>query len=290
MRLCRPDLHLHSTASDGLLSPADLVKAAAKTHVNLIALTDHDTVRGLEEARSQCELSDLSFIPGVEISAGGDDEVHVLGYGVHEGMTTLAAFLERMQRDREDRAHAMIERLRALGMPLEYDELDAQPSKSVGRPAIARGMIERGYVQSVNEAFERYLSAGLPGYVPRKKIPAGEAIAMLRSEGAVPVLAHPGLLRFDEPVLEPLIAEWARAGLMGIEVHHPAHTPDMVQKWEARARARGLIVTGGSDYHGEAMGRSQIGQTLASWARCHEDALALRNALPQRIQMQTKAK
>ena len=275
----RPDLHAHTTASDGRLSPAQVALRAKEAGVTLLSVTDHDALEGLPEAAAAAQNAGIGFLPGVEISAGEDSRVHVLGYGVSADMRALSGLLESMRADRENRALEMLSRLCALGMPLPHGEILRGDGTSVGRPRIAREMIRAGYVGSMVEAFEKYLAEGRPAYVPRKKRAAAEVIALLRAEGAVPVLAHPGLLHLDQTAFMPLLAQWKEAGLAGLEVYHPVHPPETLPAWDALARAQGLLVTGGSDFHEPGEGFSPLGCMVNLWPRAGEDAEALRSAV-----------
>ena len=273
--MIRPDLHFHSTASDGVFSPTELARLLQKADVTCIALTDHDTVAGLPEMTGAAYDRGLAFIPGVEISTEGETDVHILGYGVKYDDEKLLSLLHSMEEERVQRFFKMGHKLESLSFPLPLDEIFAQAGKSIGRPHLARAMVKAGYVASVQEAFARFLGDHCPAYIPRENIPASHAIRLLRECGAIPVLAHPGLLHWPTERLLPLLNAWQDAGLMGLEVYHPAHQGAFSQ-WDKLARKRGLIVTGGSDFHAENDGRhGNLGDTAPCWPSAMEDAWQL---------------
>jgi 3',5'-nucleoside bisphosphate phosphatase len=268
-----PDLHVHTDASDGQFSPIQVIGLAKEKGVNLLAITDHDTLDGLDKVREQALGIDI--LPGVEISAGGDNEVHILGYGIHDGMKRLHALLQDMRKEREERVRRMIEKLRSLGMPIDLDEIASPQADSLGRAHIGRAMVKKGLADSIYDAFEKYLSPGRPGFEPRPKRKVSQVIRLLREEGAVPVIAHPGLLKMDPEELRPLLNEWKDEGLMGLEAYHPAHLPAMTRTWDGLARKSGLLVTGGSDFHGQDGRHLDIGAMLLNWPTANEDAFKL---------------
>lgn len=275
----RPDLHLHTTASDGIYAPAQVAYLAQKADITFFSVTDHDTVDGIPEASKAANERGIAFVPGVEISTEGDAEVHVLGYGVDAQSPRLAAFFQQMAQERVDRARKMARKLDVLGHPVDIEEIIAKAGSSVGRPHLARALMQDGVVGSVQEAFEKYLGSRCPAYVPRERLAASEAIALLRREGAVPVLAHPALIPWPMERLLPLIKAWQEAGLMGIEVYHPANSA-IYPSLDRLARQRGLLVTGGSDFH-DGVGHGQIGETITAWPTACEDAWALYSAVRQ---------
>lgn len=266
-----PDLHVHTDASDGQFSPLQVIGLAKEKGVNLLAITDHDTLDGLGKIREQALHTDMDILPGVEISAGGDNEVHILGYGVHESMKRLHALLQDMRREREERVRRMIEKLRTLGMPIDLSEIASPQADSLGRAHIGRAMVKKGLADSIYDAFEKYLSPGRPGFEPRPKRKVSQVVRLLREEGAVPVIAHPGLLKMDPEDLRPLLYEWKDEGLMGLEAYHPAHLPAMTRTWDSLARKCGLLVTGGSDFHGQDGRHLDIGAMLPHWPAANED-------------------
>ena len=249
------DLHTHSTYSDGLLSPAALIAEAAARGVRFLALTDHDTVAGVAEAREAGDRSGVEIIPGVELSAAlaHGEEVHLLGYFVDVADPALLAGLATYARAREERMERMLDRLRRVGAPVDPDRVRVIAGHgTVGRPHLARALAEAGHAADVSDAFARYVGSGRPAFVPRPRVDPRDAIALVRAAGGVPVLAHPYSAGGVESVLDRLVP----AGLAGLEVDYGEYTPaerDVLRRIAAR---RGLIATGGSDYHGPDARRS----------------------------------
>lgn len=242
------DLHLHSTASDGLLTPADLVAQAKAGGLEVIALTDHDTTAGLDEAQAAGESGGIRVIPGIELSTVlAGDEVHILGYQLDPRHQGLQQLLEKIRLSRIGRIEKMISRLNALGFKLTWEEVASLGSNasSLGRPHVARVMVEKGYVSTVKEAFDLWLDSGRKAYVPRFKLHPAEAIAIIHEARGLAFLAHPGLLKASS-----LIAQVAEFGLDGMEVYHPQHSPQQAQAFLHQAEELGLHISAGSDFHG----------------------------------------
>lgn len=266
----RVDLHLHTTVSDGVLRPADLVKAATLIGIRVMAVTDHDSVDGIQEAQDAASGLPIEVIPGIELSANLDgDEIHVLGYLLDVGDRLLQQALCQLQEGRVTRARAMVERLGELGCPLDWDRVRAiAQGSSVGRPHIARALVERGYVGSVNEAFSRFLKRGGPGYVEGRKLLPQEAVNLIRAACGVPSLAHPIIVgasdyRLDLPRLLPAMAE---AGLEGIEAYYKGYTPEITASLLAIADRHRLVPTGGSDFHGGGVvADAELGAVEVPW-------------------------
>jgi 3',5'-nucleoside bisphosphate phosphatase len=246
----RIDLHTHSTASDGLLSPARLVVTAREHGVGTLALTDHDTTAGLDEAVREGERVHVRVIPGVEINTDVDDyEIHILGYFVDCRRDGFQAFLSRMRAGRVDRARAMVDKLAALGAPVEWARVQAiAAGASIGRPHVARALMQARRVATVQEAFERFLGRHAPAYVPRIKVSPDEAVEAVRAAGGVPVLAHPGWAS-SGPAID-LVPRLVAHGLAGVEAYYPDHTAETTASYVAVAKQYHLIVTGGTDFHG----------------------------------------
>jgi predicted metal-dependent phosphoesterase TrpH len=240
------DLHAHTTASDGLLSPAELVAHATRIDLQAIAVTDHDTTAGVGEALAAARGTALEVVPGVEISTShAGVEIHLLGYFVEPDSPELTRQLAQRREDREERAREMVERLRALGLRVDYEDVLREAGNgSVGRPHVAGALVARGQVRDRQEAFDRYIGDGRPAAVPKPVFPLADAIVLLTEMGAVSVLAHPGLLRRPE-----LLQELPRLGLAGVEVFYPKHHPDQVRELLSFAETHGLVPTGGSDFH-----------------------------------------
>lgn len=276
--MTRPDLHLHTSASDGIYNAEQLARLVQRASVTMFSVTDHDTMAALPEAADAAYDRGLAFLPGVEISTEGDEEVHILGYGVRYDDEVLQACFRQAAEDRKNRILGMAEKLKNLRLPLSMEDVLARAGSSVGRPHLARAMYDRGYVNSVQQAFELYLGKGRCAYLPRVTMTAAQAISLLRDRGAVPVLAHPGQIRWPIEKLLPKLKIWQEAGLRGIEVYHPANQLNYPY-WDRLARERGLLVTGGSDFHdGRGRSHGQIGETAEFWPNACDDAWALYRA------------
>jgi 3',5'-nucleoside bisphosphate phosphatase len=248
------DLHSHTTASDGTLSPAELVRAAVKRGVRVLAITDHDSTDGLAAARAEAaQHPPLIIVPGLEINCDVTGaEVHVLGYYIDDAAGWFQDFLREQRAERVARVHRIAERLAELGMPIDPADVFALVREgSAGRPHVAQVMVQRGYVKSVREAFDRWLHTNGPANVPRRRLTPVDAVAIIRRAGGVPVFAHPGLAGRDE-----LIPDMIAAGLMGIETYYAEHSATQTAHYKELCRAYGLVATGGSDYHGERSGRT----------------------------------
>lgn len=272
-QLWRADLHLHTTASDGAQTPENMVRAAKVTGMNLIAITDHDTVGGLRKAIAMGNAVGLQVLSGIELSTGLTAEIHLLGYGLDPDNPQIGAFLEDQIIRRQNRSLAMLERLRLLGMPIDATEIQSDDG-FMGRMNMAYAMVKRGYVNTADEAFTRYLQEGKPAFVPRERVLAAEGIRLLQSSGAVPVLAHPGRIALSTDAVLALLPEWIDAGLAGIEAYHASHSRAARDLYHGYARRHGLMVTGGSDSHGRADG-VQIGDHLPDWQTMQADVTAL---------------
>ena len=243
----RLDLHLHTTASDGLLSPSQLVREAAARGVSLLALTDHDTTEGIAEGRAEASRLGLTLVPGVELSADSPDrDIHFLGYFLDPDDAALQASLRSLRVSRTLRNHEILARLAALGAPLSHDRLlqIAGPG-SVGRPHIAAALVEAGHVTSQTEAFSRYLARGKPAFVLRRRLSPARACAIIKAAGGLAVLAHPAKLGSLA-----LVSSLLEAGLDGLEAFHPDHSAKDIESFVSFARERSLLITGGTDSHG----------------------------------------
>lgn len=243
----RADLHNHTRASDGTLSPAEQVQWAASQGLAAVGITDHDTIAGWAEARAAAEEAGIEFVPGVELSTEvGKTEVHILAYYFDPEEPAMAELLRRMRGGRRKRVEAAVARLHELGYKdVSLERILARGGESVGRPHIAAELVDLGVVRTIAEAFERFLAQGRPAYVPRPKLEPAEAIAVVKAAGGVPVLAHPGLIGDDRWVREAIAA-----GVMGIEAYHTDHSELQRQFYARWGLDAGLVVTGGTDSHG----------------------------------------
>ena len=243
------DLHIHSTASDGRLSPEEVVAKSVEHGLTTIALTDHDTVDGIVPALEAAKaFLGLRVIPGVELSTDAPQgEVHVLGYFIDCTDRELMARLQRMRNSRQERAQAMIAKLRGLGVNIEWWRLqEIAGSGSIGRPHLAKAMLEKGYITSFKEAFTNYIGRGGPAYVERQKLTPVAAVELILRVNGLPVLAHP----FTGGDPETTVIELKAAGLVGIEAYYKDYSADEVSRLLGLANRHNLVVTGGSDYHG----------------------------------------
>ncbi|WP_411347443.1 PHP domain-containing protein [Paenibacillus sp. WLX2291] len=258
VQLAFADLHTHTQASDGMNTPSDNVRLAAEAGLSALAITDHDTVAGVAEAMAAGEQHGVTVVPGVEISTMQDGkDIHILGYYID---TTDVIFLERLadlRRIRDDRNELILAKLRELGIQITMDDVLTQlgrellPDESIGRPHMADVLVAKGYVQDMREAFDQYLAQGAAAYVSPPRITPAEATQWIIEAGGTPVMAHPGIYGDDDLVSRI----FDQSDLAGIEVYHSDHSPDDEQRYLKLAEQRGLIVTGGSDYHGERQGK-----------------------------------
>ncbi len=250
----RVDLHTHTTASDGTLSPRELVRVAVRHGVEVLAITDHDSTDALGAALAEAGRdATLTIVPGLEINCDVEGaELHVLGYFIDYQAAWFQEFLRAQRAERVARVHRIAERLAALGMPIDPAEVFALVKEgSAGRPHVAQVMVQHGYVKSVREAFDRYLKTNGPANVPRHRLTPADAVAVIRRASGLPVVAHPGLA--DRDALIPGLVE---TGLMGIEVYYAEHSPAQIGAYLELCRRFDLVATGGSDFHGPQSGRS----------------------------------
>lgn len=247
------DLHLHTTASDGVMTPSEIVNYAKNRGLLAIAITDHDTIEGLEEGLLEGERIDLEVIPGIEISAEhSPGSMHLLGFFIDIHHPILKERLEYLQKARAERNPRMVEKLNKLGIDISFDEvLKASGGGQVGRPHFAQVLLEKGYVRSFQEAFDRFLKKGASAYVDKMRFSAEESIHFINEANGVAVLAHPNTLQLNGySELENLILRLVKRGLKGIEAYYPEHSALEVAQYKTLAERHGLLVTGGTDYHG----------------------------------------
>ncbi len=268
------DLHMHSTASDGALPPAEVVAAAHGAGLSAIALTDHDTMDGLPEATAAARAVGIRVVHGVELSAhDGSQEIHLLALHVTQP-APLEIRLSAFRADRETRAERIVSRLVAIGAPVTIGSVMAESAGgAVGRPHVARALVKAGHVRDSREAFDRYLGAGKPAFVSKERLEIREAIEITHAAGAVAIWAHPGP-DGRRVRLEPLV----EMGLDGLEVRHPSHSPEDVLRLGALADFFKLLYSGGSDWHGAPSGVRAIGgmHIPGSWLELQDQALAKR--------------
>jgi predicted metal-dependent phosphoesterase TrpH len=245
----KADLHLHTTASDGRLSPEDVVRTAAHLGLAVISITDHDSVDGIAIAlKAAGQYPSLTVIPGVEVSTDvPHGEVHVLGYFVDHTNPELIIKLAAFRNSRKVRAQRMIEKLATMGVHIDWPRVqDIAGAGSVGRPHIAQAMLEKGYIPSLKEAFNKYIGREAPAYVEREKMTPEEVVALITQVGGLAVLAHPA--QIDD--LEHLIPRLQRVGLVGVEAYYNSYPPKTIQYLASVAHKHALVATGGSDFHG----------------------------------------
>lgn len=244
------DLHVHTTASDGTLSPRDLVREAQTREIRYLGITDHDSTEGLAEAIDEASsIGSVTVIPGVELSAtsvaGGD--LHLLGYCIDPGGSALQRALDEFRRSREARVERMVRRLRENDVPITLEQVETKAAGgAVSRAHLGRVLIDLGVVETIDQAFAQWLGRGRPGFVPREPLFAGNAVDLVREAGGVAVLAHPLTMGDFRRQLPELV----EAGMVGIEVYYGPYSPEQRSELARVAREFGLIATGGSDYHG----------------------------------------
>jgi predicted metal-dependent phosphoesterase TrpH len=271
------DLHLHTTASDGRSTPDALVAEVQAAGIRIMAVTDHDTVAGIGPASAAARAAGVEFVAGIEITAVHERrDLHMLGYFLDVAHPALGPFLLRQRAERRRRIQVIAERLDHIGAPIDQARLIARADdgtgRSLGRPLVAAALVEAGHAVDIADAFHRYLGEGRPAYVERAGASPAEVVALVRDAGGLSALAHPGKLGRDA-----IIPDLVAAGLTAIEVFHPDHSPADVRRYDELARRAGLLVTGGSDYHGPGSGRTagfgQVGlpaeayDALVAWRR-----------------------
>jgi predicted metal-dependent phosphoesterase TrpH len=246
------DLHIHSNLSDGTETPEELVKLAQAVGLKTIALTDHDNIDGIEVAMVSGKGYGVEVIPGIEFTTENPRaEVHILGYFFDHHDSELLAILGKIQEGRVDRIYKIVEKLKEQGVEIAADEIFAiSGKKSPGRPHVARVLIAKGLVTNFKEAFSRYLDFRAPAYVPHYRLLPAEAVELIKKSGGIPVFAHPVISNCDD-----LIPDLMAAGLRGLEIYYPGYYADQIEHYLALAKKHGLLVTGGSDYHGSNSGR-----------------------------------
>lgn len=255
------DLHTHSKCSDGDLTPSELVGLAERKRLHAFALTDHDTAAGLAEAAAAAAATEVRFIPGIEISAvAAQGTFHLVGLGIDPAQESLKLTLESLRQWRSERNALMLAKLGQLGMPVSLEELEAFATRGKGggsglitRMHLARLLVKRGVVKTPREAFDRLIDPGKPAYVEKDRLSPAQAIAAVHAGGGAAILAHPALLRLSSAAeYRTRIGHWRDQGLDGIEIYHPEHTIAQTRMFLDLAKSLGLLISGGSDFHGWA--------------------------------------
>ena len=255
------DMHVHTTASDGTMSPKHVVSLAAMQGLKAIAITDHDTMAGIDEAGQAGELMGVTIIPGIEISTDYQGrDVHVLGYFLDEKSETLLQYEAWTQEKRRERNEKILERLRKKGFDITMEQLEAEhPGAVLGRPHIARRLVDLGAAENVQEAFRKYLSKGRSCYVERERLPFQDAARLIKKCGGVAVLAHPLQYGFGKNELDALVKAAAQCGFSGMEIYYTGYTQADQKKLFDLAEKYTLLPTGGSDFHGDNKPGVQLG-------------------------------
>ncbi|MFO7708181.1 MAG: PHP domain-containing protein [Desulfobacterales bacterium] len=261
------DLHIHSTASDGTFTPAKLLAMAIRLRLGAIAITDHDSIAGSREALLEGVPAGLGFLTGVEISAEpppsypGSGSIHILGYAIRLDDPELNRALEKLQEARKSRNPEIVERLNRLGIAISMEELEREAADGqAGRPHIAALLVKKGVAKSIDDAFDRFLGNGRPGYADKFRIECAQAITLINAAGGIPVLAHPCLLELEaEEQLDVLLREMISMGLKGLEVYFTDHTAEQTRRFADLARRHELLMTGGTDFHGTTLPNVQMG-------------------------------
>jgi len=295
------DLHTHSNASDGDFSPARLVREAQKKNVTVLALTDHDTLGGLEDARNEADAVGMRFIPGIEISIdwkkragvsglGPGGEMHLLGLGIGVPSPAFLAAIAELSRRREERNREILDNMNALGIEASWEDILAEAAHptdaagtvgaaaaSIGRPHFAGFLVKKKIVRNKEQAFARYLRPGKPMYVPKAGLPFERAAALIRESGGIPVLAHPMSLYVAWGCLPDIVKALKDMGLMGIEAWHPVAKARACRRLEELGREMGLHITEGSDFHGD----TRLGRALGFSNKGREISEAVLEAIPE---------
>ncbi len=272
------DLHIHSTASDGTLSPLEILNMAQNLNLGAISITDHDTIDGTKEALAIGIPPSVNFLTGVEISAvppppfSFPGSFHILGYAINVDDSVLNQTLVTLQEARKNRNPRIIELLNRMGLELTLNEIRKDAGEcQLGRPHIAKQMVKKGFVQSVAEAFDNYLAKGQPAYVDKYRVDCDRVIEVILNAGGIPVLAHPVLLKIkNDDVLEKLITSLKKMGLKGIEAYYPEHTPDLIARYTEIANRNGLLITGGTDFHGSIKPEIKMGSGRGNFSVPYE--------------------
>jgi len=257
------DLHTHSTCSDGTLSPADLVNLAWQKGISALALTDHDTTSGLEEASSTAADLDINFIPGIELSVEvGKGEFHLLGLGIHKNLGSLERRLQDIRFNRNNRNKKIVFLMNNHGIEVTYEEIATYADGDViGRPHFAAYLVDKGHCATPKEAFQRYLGTGRPFYMPKEVLTLEEASKSIINAGGLPVVAHPLSLQLNFTALEEEIPKWKALNIAGMETMHPSATRSRAKRLEEMAKRHDFLALAGSDFHGDNLPNRKLGRT-----------------------------
>ena len=259
------DLHTHSLKSDGSMTPAEVVQEAKRAGLAAIALSDHDTVDGLEEAISEGEKIGVEVIPAIEFSVLSKTETHILGYFIDYNNEYLKQILKEVVDLRIERNHVTTQRLNELGFDITLEEVRAlAPNNFVGRAHFARVLMDKGYIQSVKEGFEKYMSVGKYAYCEKQRLTARDAVEIIEKCGGISFLAHPHLTKLADDELKEFLLELKSYGLCGIEGYYTDYTPEMQEKYQSLAKELGLMISGGTDFHAKMKPHISIGTGLGN--------------------------
>ena len=259
------DLHTHSLKSDGSMTPAEVVREAKKAGLAAIALSDHDTVDGIEEAVAEGEKQGVEVVPAIEFSVISETETHILGYFIDINNPDLQRVLKEVVDLRIQRNHVTCQRLNELGFDITLEEVRAlAPNNFVGRAHFARVLMDKGYTESVKEGFDKYMSAGQYAYCEQQRLTAKEAIELIRKCGGLSFLAHPHLTKFNDNKIRAYLEELKSYGLNGLEGYYTDYTPEMQKKYQSMAKEMGLMISGGTDFHAKMKPHISIGTGLGN--------------------------
>ena len=260
------DLHIHTTASDGTASPAQVVRMAGELGLSAISVADHDTVSGCAEAMAEGQALGVEVVPGVEFSSRYGRTIHILGYFLNTESPALTRVLDWIVAERDQRNEKMAALMAADGIPVDYAEMKARFGPVIGRPNFGQLLVTLGYAESVQDAFDRYIEKGQPYYLPRKMLSIERSVEVIREAGGVPVLAHPFQYRLEEPALRQLIEHCMDHGLLGLECRYSLYDEQQSQYLLSLAREYSLAPTGGSDFHGSNKPHIRLGVGTGSLA------------------------
>jgi hypothetical protein len=258
------DLHAHTTASDGSYTPTELVVAAAEGGLTAIAVTDHDTLDGLAEAEEAARQMNIEFVPGIELAISYDNgRFHMLGYLIDRNDPVLNGRLDRLKDNRVNRNAHMVEKLRSLGFDITLDDFIAESGGGqVGRPHMAAALVKKGIATGYQDAFDRFLADGALAHVPKDKITVEEGLELIHAAGGLAVMAHPISVKLEGDALAEELKRLRELGLDGLECYYSQHTPEQVDAFLDLARSAGLLVTGGSDFHGTPKPDIRLGHVI----------------------------